>query len=220
MTVSLGRKAEFGDFVQEFRDLLVAHSGFLFAAVAIITATFVAWELLISQTSEFVVQLTVTIVGQFLVTERLLADRLPEGRGYRRFGSIFGSGLAGGFVIGIGLLLLIVPGIYLVGRLSAAVPIIVAENCPAIESLRASWDRTEQSKLPVFLLYVAAMVIWAGSIGLVLYLGTVDLGQAATAALVVLNLVVSVVTVLGWALAAAVYRQITPTTSGLDEVFA
>lgn len=165
-------------------------------------------------------QLTVTIVGQFLVTERLLLDRLPAGRGYRRFGSIFGSGFAGGLVIGIGLLLFVVPGIILVGRLSASVPIIVVENSPAVESLRASWDRTAQSKLPVFLIYVVALVIWTYSIGAMLFLGTEDLELSSIASVVMLNLVVSIVTVLGWVLAAAVYRQITPTISGLDQVFA
>lgn len=46
--MNAGLKRELTDFIQEFRDLLVGHAGFLLAAMAGITAAFVAWEMLIS----------------------------------------------------------------------------------------------------------------------------------------------------------------------------
>ena len=215
-----GQKIEFSEFVEEFLHLLSTHAGFLIAVMAAIAAAFSIWELLVSQGTEFGVQLVVSIYGQFVVIERMLADRLPEGRGHRRFMSIFGSGFFGGLGIGFGLLLFIFPGIFLAGRWAAAVPAIVAENCGATESLRSSWDRTEASKLQVFLLYLVGMVIWAGSMTLVLIFSATDAGLETTMGVIALNVVVSLVTVLGWVLATAVYRRTAPTISGLDAVFA
>ncbi len=215
-----GQKVEFSEFVDEFRQQLSTHAGFLIAAVVAITAAFSIWELAISQATEFGVQLVVSIYGQFVVIERLLADRLPERHGHRRFMSIFGSGIFSGLGIGLGLLLLIFPGIFLAARWSAAVPAIIAEDCGATDSLRSSWDRTEASRVPVFLLYLIGMAIWAGSIGLVLMFSATDAGLDSAIGVIALNFAVSLVTVLGWVLATAVYRRTTPAITGLNAVFA
>lgn len=61
-----------------------------------------------------------------------------------RIASVFGVGLLFGLGVGLGVLLLILPGIYLAARWYLAVPILLAEDMGVSEALSASWDRTEQ----------------------------------------------------------------------------
>lgn len=214
-----GEPTTVADVLGQFRAVLLAHIPYLAAAIAAIMGLYSAFDLLLPQGPQFIPQIVVGIFGQFLVTERLLADRLPEGRGYRRFGAIFGSGLLGGLGIVLGLILLIVPGLVLVARWSAAVPIIVAENAGAAESLGCSWDRTRPSTVPLLLVYLIAVLIYAAGLATIVLAFSADTPDGIVSILG-LNAVASVLSVLGWALAVAVYRCITPGTHGLDAVFA
>ena len=213
-------QAEIIEIVDEFRDLLLMHIFYLLLAIAAITALYSVTDLFATPAATFVPSLVVTIYGQFVVVERLLRDRLPDGKGYRRFGSIFGSGFLSGLAIALALVALVIPGIYLVARWSIAVPTIVAENRSSSESLTASWERTAASILPIFLVYLVAMIVWGGSIWLsiVFSTGTIDVNSMM---LIVLgNALVGGVSVLGWVLSVAIYRCITPDDKRFDAVFA
>lgn len=76
-----------------------------------------------------------------------------------------------GFVALGGLLLFILPGIYLVGRLLTATPMLVAAQGGAVAALEAGWRQTAGNGLRIALLlvltYVAALlvVIIVGAIG-------------------------------------------------------
>lgn len=214
-----GEPSTVADVLGQFRSVVLANFPFLAAAFAAIVGLYSAFDLLLPQGPQFIPQIVVGIFGQFLVTERLLADRLPEGRGHRRYGAIFGSGLLSGLGIVVGLFLLIVPGLVLVARWSVAVPIIVAENAGATESLGRSWDRTSPSAVPVFLVYLIAMLVYAAGLAAIVAAFSADTPDGIISILS-LNTVASVLSVLGWVLAVAVYRCITPGTHGLDAVFA
>ena len=64
-----------------------------------------------------------------------------------RIGSMFGVGLLSGLGIGLGLVLLILPGVYLAGRWFLAVPILLAEDMSVSDALSQSWERTENTWL-------------------------------------------------------------------------
>ena len=215
-----GQRAEIIDIVDEFRDLLQGNAVYLLAAVGLIAALYSVADLTGSAAANLVPSLVVSILGQFLVVERLLKDRLPSGRGYRRYGSIFGSGLLSGVGILLGLLALVVPAIFLMARWSVAVPAIVAENRTATESLTTSWERTAASKVQLSLIYFVGVIVWGGS----MWLSIAVLAGASLVNALLLNALgnalVSGVAVLGWVLSVAVYRCVTPATNHFDEVFA
>lgn len=85
------------------------------------------------------------------------ADTPPSAR--LRVASVFGVGLIYGLGVGLGLLLLILPGIYVAARWFVAVPILLAEDVSASEALSASWDRTEQYWLSCAILAVGAFIV-------------------------------------------------------------
>jgi hypothetical protein len=215
-----GQRVEIIEIVDEFRDLLQGDAVYLLAAACLIAALYSLADLIGSASAIFVPSLVIAIYGQFLVIERLLKDRLPEGRGFRRFASIFGSGFLSGLGILLGLLALVIPAIFLIARWSIAVPAIVAENATSTESLSISWDRTAASKVPLSLIYIVAVIVWAGSVW---FPAVVSVGASDGNALlfsVFGNAMVGVVTVLGWVLSVAIYRCVTPYNKHFEEVFA
>lgn len=69
-------------------------------------------------------------------------------------------------IVFIGLVLFILPGIYLIIRLQFFLPFITEENCGAVESLKRSWEITKGAEIPLFVLL--ACMIGFLSLGLIL----------------------------------------------------
>ena len=61
-----------------------------------------------------------------------------------RIASLFGVGLVTGLRSVFGLLVLVLPGLFLVGRWFLAAPALFAEDISVSEAIHASWDATEQ----------------------------------------------------------------------------
>lgn len=212
--------ATFTGVLDEFRSLFERHTPFLMAAIALIATFYSLWDLALGESSQLVPQLIITILVQYYVIERLLADRLPEGRGSRRFRSVFGSGVLSAIAILFGLLLFIFPGLLLLARWSIATPLIVEENVGSVRALGDSWDRTGPSNGPLLLIYLAAGAVYA--VGLIVAIGISAAAgwEGGWIETVTLNLTAGVLSVFGWILATAIYRCVNPHTAGLDEVFA
>ena len=75
-----------------------------------------------------------------------------------RIASLFGIGLIGGLGTGLGLLVLVLPGLFLVGRWFLAAPILFGEDTSVSEALHASWERTEQHWLACAILGVVTFL--------------------------------------------------------------
>ncbi|HET6526174.1 hypothetical protein [Sphingopyxis sp.] len=88
---------------------------------------------------------------------RMAGVELPQQTSLR-IASVFGVGLLFGLGVGLGLLLLILPGIYLAARWYLAVPTLLAEDMGVSEALSASWDRTEQYWLSCAIVAVLAFL--------------------------------------------------------------
>ncbi len=165
-----------------------------------------------------------SIVGSYLLTEAMLKrSGLFQYDGSRRFFPYIGQGILVGLGVGLGLILLIVPGVILAVRWMLAAPMLVSGG-RAVESIEQSWRLTRGyggriflAGLPmglVLLIIVIVSIAMAGA-------GTVAAGGGeAIASLMVQNLAAELFSVLSVALAVAVYGLIGFPTGQLDDVFA
>ncbi|WP_440771817.1 DUF7847 domain-containing protein [Natronorubrum sp. DTA28] len=88
-----------------------------------------------------------------------------------RYLSLIGIWIAYTVAIFVGLLFLILPGIYLAVRLSLAFPACVIDDQDAFESLSTSWSVAKGNLLKLFGIFVASLVV-VGSVGIVTVLFT------------------------------------------------
>jgi hypothetical protein len=211
-----------GEILDEVKSLTRQHAGMLATLVGVITAGYSALDLLGANSASVAVNLVVSVLVQYAVLERLLADRMTEAaieRG-RSYGSLFGSAFISGAAILVGLIVLVLPGVYLAGRWLSSGPQVVAGGQTATGALRASWDASDASQLThclVVVLMAVPFLIMMVSIGV----GFADSDPEFVSfpAVLILNLAVAGVTAFGWLAAAAAYRVTTPAANGLGEVF-
>lgn len=157
----------------------------------------------------------VMIAAQFGLTRAALrAGGYDVAAGFWRF---FFLSLLLSIFIGIGFVLLIVPGIVAIVRLSAAVPALFAEDLAIGEAMNVSWERTRGIFWPLLL---AFSIVWVPTLLFFAWavFGSPE-GFADPVAALVFNLGWNAVLVAGWFFALAVYRIATSSTS-VAEVFA
>ncbi|WP_343519081.1 hypothetical protein [Sphingomonas sp.] len=128
-------------------------------------------------------------------------------------------------VVGAAYVLLLVPGLYLAGRLSPAVGIAVVEQRGLAGSIGESWRRTRRAWRPLLLVQALLLVPLLGLFGLIVagvYLewGAITSDDPSLVTSLLGNLATGVMALGGWAVAGAVYRLTAPDSVGLDQVFA
>jgi hypothetical protein len=171
------------------------------------------WWVLISTTSY--------LVGTLALYLLLLTPRITVGAALGRALVILPFymllALMAGFVVGCGLLLLIVPGIYLFGRLILSTPILAIEVPAApLTAMRQSWRRTTRpwwtAGVLMLIVFTALLVALAINFGLgtaiLLLAGPQGIGGLLLAA--VQALTGTLVTVLVIVVTAALYRATPP----------
>ncbi len=107
-------------------------------------------------------------------------------RGFAVLLPIIGLSLLWTIGVGIGMALLIVPGVYLLLRWSAAVPALVNERRGVFESFARSAELTKGNRWPILGLFVIlAIVVWVLqlALGVVLAVGMSALGTVVASAL-------------------------------------
>lgn len=115
----------------------------------------------------------IAIVGQGIGIA-LVADSLdgldpaPENSLGVRLIVLFVSALIGGIGIILGLLLLVIPGVYLWVRLYLAPPAVIVDDCGPVEALGESWSRTAGNTVTVFGVALAVVVLGVGASAVVL----------------------------------------------------
>jgi len=204
-----------GRAVEQLR--LVARPALLVFLVLVALGTVVDAELAGAEMSDLL-NLFLSIgmmVGQFgLIRAALVADGYDVAGGFWRF---FFLSLVLSIAFGIGLLVLIVPGIVLMVRLSAAVPALFAEDLAIGEAMSVSWERTGEIFWPLLLAFT---IVWVPTL---LFLAWAFLGspEGLTDPLMALafNLAWNAVLFAGWFLSLAAYR-LTTTNPSIAEVFA
>jgi hypothetical protein len=122
-------------------------------------------------------------------------------------------------------LLLLVPGLYLAGRLSPAAGVAIIEREGVVASIVEGWRRTRASWWPLLLAQAILLAPLIGLFGLVaaatfLEWGTLATEEASLEVALVSNLILSAITAAGWALNGAVYQLTAPDTQRDEEIFA
>jgi hypothetical protein len=77
----------------------------------------------------------------------------------RRLGSLVGVSLLTGIGVGIGLLLLVVPGLVLFTRWSLAVPVVMLEHKSPVQAMRRSTELVKGRGRPVFAVFATVTLI-------------------------------------------------------------
>jgi len=159
---------------------------------------------------------------EYLFVERLLQDRMAGGApAARKFGSLFLSSFLGSLGILAGLVVLVVPGIYLMARWSISTPLVVVERMNGREALSASWTATRPAQWVLLFAYLAGLCLFGVLFAaLVLVTGGSDQAETNPAVIVATNLLTALFMVGGWVLSVAIYRLLSPSMGGLAEVFA
>ncbi len=167
------------------------------------------WWMLISTTSY--------LVGTLSLYLLLLSPRITVGAALGRAFSMLAFyvllALMAGLVIGAGLLLFIVPGIYLAGKLVLSTPILALEAPHApLTAMRLSWRRTTRPWWTAGILIMIALTALLVGLAINIGLGTVIIllaGQTGIGALLlalVQSFTSTLVAVLIIVVTAAIYR--------------
>lgn len=141
------------------------------------------------------------------------------------------SGIAAQILTGLmmiaGLMLLIVPALYLAGRLSVVYAAMMAEHIKnPIQAIKRSWQLTENNGWRIFLfMFMVAVIATIIQMIIAAFLGAiagllVSLEAAETITIVVTSFLGAIAAGLYTIMGAAVYRQITgPSTGTLRQTF-
>lgn len=147
--------------------------------------------------------LVANLVLQYETTSTLLVhyDLLDGGPRRRRLWALLGLNLLTGIAILFGLILLILPGLYLLVRWSAAVPALIAQDSDISASLGLSAEAVEGRFWHVF---AAMAVVWTpGVVGLFASILVAESEPMVSS--LILNLSINLSLVVGWHLAVAIY---------------
>lgn len=160
--------------------------------------------------------LVATIVAGYLVLEIFLekAGLLVKGAG-RNFLGYIGQSIVMGLAIAIGLILLIVPGVYLAARWAIAQGLLVGRHANAMDALSLSWEETDGHVLTIV---GAALGLFVPLIlGLIVIVGL--LGESSMIGMIVSNLVQTSITVVGFGFVTEVFSRLRPGNERTAEVF-
>lgn len=207
-----------GYLLGETAHLLRVNAGNALAALGIMTLLGVVADLYPDFAGPAgLASIVVNLVLQYAISSAVLLhyDLLGGGPRRQRLGALLGLNILSGIGILLGLVILIVPGVYLFVRWSAAVPALIAEEAGISESLGRSAEAVGGRFWHVF---AAIAVLWTPGVAGVLTSALLAESEPLIASLV-LNLPVNLCLIAGWHLAVAIYagRQ---DVGRLAEVFA
>jgi len=172
------------------------------------------------------VNLAGIVAGFALLHHLFAAEGRPSGRSFGAgFASYFGASFLSGLGMVLGFVLLIAPGIYLMGRWSIATGLVIAEDEGAARSLRRSWDLTRASHWALFwaaLIFVVAALAMLGLLGAAAGLfgaAIEDAGVAPMGESLALNAATQLMGAVGTGAVLFLTRRLSPSGDGLDAVF-
>lgn len=213
-------KLGLGELFADMLALFQEHIRLVLAVIVMITLGYSVLDL-VSERVSSIAGIIVSVFVQYFILERILADPMDAELSGRRFGSMLGSSILSGIGIVVGLVFLIVPGLYLAARWTLAPAFVVAEHRRAIESLSASWEATSEHVMPLMIAYLVGlggMVVF----GIGIFVGVQFIPNADSTYLEIgmTNLVTACVSMAGWLLCASAFRLMVNRRAALENVFA
>jgi hypothetical protein len=211
---------EFGEIVTEAREMLREHGQFAALVGLAIAGGFSLLDLMSDRAGNFA-NIVVNVFVQYIVLERLLADRIDRhaASGGRKYGALFGSSLLGTLGIIVGFVCLIGPGVVLMARWSLSSAFVVAEHESSVDALSASWRATQDAKGAVIISQLLILVAGALVIGGAILLGLLTGTEGGLPEILLTNIGVGVLSFAQWLLAAATFRLACPSSAVLAGVF-
>lgn len=191
----------------------------------LITAAGTLADLLLGETGGGLATSVVTFFISYHFVEYILRqDGLTASdlRG-RHYGAAFGAALLSGLGILVGMLLLVLPGLYVAARWSLANPLVIGEGMGATAALRESWERTADSAWPIM---GALLVLGLGVIAAFFLLGGASVlagagsAQPGFVATLASNAIGGAGQVLAGTFGAALYALLGRPSGRLDNIFA
>ena len=159
------------------------------------------------------------VVGSYLILERMLELRGRAGPGGTRIWAYFGLTILTGIGMAFGLILLIVPGLILAVRWSAASGFLIAGRTGVVEAMQASWNVTRGHSWPIFfaglVCFLLTLVPIVAASGFVEFGGTGPVGAAIGT-----GLTDTISTVVFLPLGIAVFTLLDGGAQEIEEVFA
>lgn len=207
-----------GEIFTRLRELLRENLGPLAGCVAALTAANVGLDYISTSAGTTLPASIASLAAQYYLTASSLERLgLREAGGRNRFGAFWGLNILSGLGIGLGYLLLIVPGLYLSARWVAASAALLAEDGSVSGAMGESWEITQPSVWPIIgallVIFVPACLV---GFGLGFLLQTL---LPLVASLLMYVFIFSALTV-SWLTGVAVYSLLKPGVSQLREVFA
>ena len=163
------------------------------------------------------VALIVSVVANYLLLKRFLAVRGRAQEQRNRFWPYFGMGILSGFAIVFGLILLVVPGIILLVRWSAASGYVIGAGQGVMDSLGSSWEATKGHGWAIFF---AGLVLFVGIIVAGAVLGGISGAISMEAVETVSAFVEAAYGAIFAGFGIAIYCRVQDDTEQLSEVFA
>lgn len=158
----------------------------------------------------------VSVVAGYLLLTRYLAARGRLHEGGTRFWHYIVMVILSGIAIAIGFVFVIIPGVILLVRWSAASGFVIGAREGIIASLGASWEATKGHSGPIFLAgLLFFIVVVVGGIVLAGVLGAISAQFAAIAA----SFLEAFMNAVGLAFGIAIYCLVHDDTQEIGEVF-
>lgn len=157
----------------------------------------------------------------YRVTEQILRTEGLMTVWTRSYGAMLGASILTSLGIGLGLVLLLVPGLYVMARWSMVSPIIVAEGLTASQALSRSWAATRRSAWSIAVVYLAYSLVFIALLGGIGVAAAANGGDGQTIATsLAINGAASLLGIAGILIGVAVYRAHAGAGAQYEDVFA
>lgn len=214
-----------GQILSQWAAILGRNMGVCLLAGAFIAILGTLFDLGMGERGSTLVLSIATFFISYHFSEHLLQQEGLMARGGvgRHYASAFGAAFLSTLGIIAGLIVLLVPGFYLMGRWSMSNSLVIAEGLTTTEALSQSWQRTQ---LAAWHVAGAALVIGL-AVGVLLFLVGFTAGMASVAnpdqpGLLITalgNLAGGAIQIMTALFGVAVYACLGQSTGNLDDVF-
>jgi hypothetical protein len=158
----------------------------------------------LQQVLKGVLGFTIGVAATYFLYEAVLARTgLRSRQSEDAFLPFIGLAIVTALGIMLGLVALVIPGLYLIARWSIAAPVLMIEGKGPIKAMQDSWERTKGSDFSIFV----AVLLFFGIPWLASIAAGVVLGPEDPLGIVLSQLASAVASALGVAMAAALYGR-------------
>lgn len=156
---------------------------------------------------------TVGLVGAYLLFEAMLRRTgFLAGEAEDAFLPYIGLSILYMLGVGLGLVLIVLPGLFLMARWSVASPLVIVRGGSPIKAMQDSWERTKGNEFPI----LVAIVVLFGLLIAISIFASWRLGQEDPLGIIVSQVVSSATSLIGVAMGVALYGLLVVGRSPVD----